>query len=65
MIFPSGRGTCHELREEKVTLCNYLSARILNADGRFSRNLDYIFFAQYLPEINQVISNVSVALRKG
>lgn len=38
--------------------------RILNADGRFANNVEYIFYAQYLSEIEQVVSNVSIALRK-
>ncbi len=29
------------------------------------QNIDYIFYGQYLSELNQVISNVSIALRKG
>ena len=43
----------------------YLNTRILNADGRFAKNTDYLFYAQYMSELNQVVSNVSIALRKG
>ncbi|XP_056598318.1 uncharacterized protein LOC130416992 [Triplophysa dalaica] len=65
VLFPKGTGTFHESRQEKLTICKYLKNRILNADGRFAQNLDYIFYGQYLSELNQVISNVSIALRKG
>lgn len=65
VLFPKGTGTFNDIREEKLTLCRYFNNWIINADGRFSKNLDYIFYAQYLSEINQVVSNVSIALRKG
>jgi len=65
VLFPKGTGTFHDQRPEKLTLSRYLNNRILNADGRFAQNLDYIFYGQYLSELNQVISNVSIALRKG
>lgn len=62
---PSGSNTFHEYRQQRLTLSGYLSLRLLNADGRFAQNLDYVFYAQYLSEVQQVVSNVSVALRKG
>ena len=65
VLFPKGTGTFHDTRQHRLTLSRYLNARILNADGRFASNLDYIFYAQYLSEIHQVVSNVSIALRKG
>ncbi|XP_035258455.1 uncharacterized protein LOC118219420 [Anguilla anguilla] len=65
VLFPKGTGTFNDTRGEKLTICRYFNNRILNADGRFAKNLDYIFYAQYLSEINQVVSNVSIALRKG
>ncbi|XP_072565389.1 uncharacterized protein [Paramormyrops kingsleyae] len=65
VLFPKGTGTFHDRRKEKLTLCRYLNARILNADGRFGKNLDYIFYGQYLSELQQVVSNVSIAVRKG
>ncbi|XP_072554803.1 uncharacterized protein [Paramormyrops kingsleyae] len=65
VLFPKGTGTFHDRRKEKLTLCRYLNTRILNADGRFGKNLDYIFYGQYLSELQQVVSNVSIAVRKG
>jgi hypothetical protein len=64
-LFPKGTGTFHDTRPHRLTLSRYINTRILNADGRFSSNLDYIFYSQYLSEVNQVVSNVSIALRKG
>ncbi|XP_072565310.1 uncharacterized protein [Paramormyrops kingsleyae] len=65
VLFPKGTGTFHDRKKEKLTLCRYLNTRILNADGRFGKNLDYIFYGQYLSELQQVVSNVSIAVRKG
>lgn len=37
----------------------------MSADNRFAKDTNYIFFAQYLKELDQVTSSVSIALRKG
>ncbi|XP_056093733.1 uncharacterized protein LOC130072579 [Rhinichthys klamathensis goyatoka] len=65
VLFPTGGPTFHDERERKITLSRYLNARILNADGRFARSTDFIFYAQYMSELDQIVSNVSIALRKG
>ncbi|KAK0134798.1 OTU domain-containing protein 4 [Merluccius polli] len=65
VLYPLGGPTFHDERESKITLARYLNTRILNADGRFARNTDFIFYAQYISEVYQVVSSVSVALRKG
>ncbi|XP_075334585.1 uncharacterized protein LOC142395729 [Odontesthes bonariensis] len=65
VLFPSGQNTYHANRSHRLTLFRYFNNRLLHADGRFSSNVEYIFYAQYMSELEQVISNVSVALRKG
>lgn len=65
VLYPTGGPIFHDNREVKITLARYLNTRILNADGRFARNTDYIFYAQYISEVHQVVYSVSVALRKG
>ena len=65
VLYPTGGPTLHAEREETITLLRYLNTRILNADGRFAQNTDFIFYAQYISEVNQVVSSVSIALRKG
>ena len=64
-LFPMGSPTYHDFRNNRLTLSRYFNNRILNADGRFATNLEYIFYAQYMSEVNQVSSNISIALRKG
>ncbi|XP_058478094.1 uncharacterized protein LOC131449268 [Solea solea] len=65
VLFPHGHSVFHDNREHRLTLSRYLNNRILHADGRFAQNVEYIFFAQYMSELEQVVSNVSIALRKG
>ena len=65
VLFPQGLNTYHESRVYQLSLSRYFNNRILNADGRFAQNVEYIFYAQYLSELEQVVSKVSIALRKG
>ncbi|XP_070407786.1 uncharacterized protein [Nothobranchius furzeri] len=65
VLFPSGSKTYHESRQYNLTLNRYFNTRLLHADGRFAHNVEYIFFAQYMSELEQVVSKVSIALRKG
>uniref|UniRef100_A0A3B3YQH8 ATP-dependent DNA helicase n=1 Tax=Poecilia mexicana TaxID=48701 RepID=A0A3B3YQH8_9TELE len=65
VLFPLGSNTFHEKRQYRLTLSRYFNNRLLHADGRFARNVEYIFFAQYMSELEQVVSKVSIALRKG
>ncbi|XP_044191554.1 uncharacterized protein LOC122969696 [Thunnus albacares] len=65
VLFPLGSKTFHDSRSYRLTLSRYFNNRIMHADGRFARNVEYIFFAQYMSEIDRVSSSVSVALRKG
>ncbi|XP_024120095.2 uncharacterized protein LOC112141236 [Oryzias melastigma] len=64
VIFPDGKNVFHEIRKYKLSLSRYFNNRILHADGRFAQNVEYIFFAQYMSEVEKVVCSVSVALRK-
>ncbi|KAK6167006.1 hypothetical protein SNE40_021119 [Patella caerulea] len=63
-LFPTGQNTFSDNRDERITLGRYLHCRLMNVDNRFAKNTDYIFYAQYLYELSQVVSSVSIALRK-
>ncbi|XP_069138832.1 uncharacterized protein [Argopecten irradians] len=65
VLFPDGENVFSDDRDTAITLCRYLHNRLMNVDNRFSEDTNFIFFAQYLAELQQVISNVSIALRKG
>ncbi|KAI2646116.1 OVARIAN TUMOR DOMAIN-containing deubiquitinating enzyme 10 [Labeo rohita] len=50
VLFPNGSPAYHDKRAQRLTLSRYFNNRILHADGRFAKNIEYIFFAQYLSE---------------
>jgi hypothetical protein len=63
-LFPTGCFGFDASREVNITPKKYFNARILNKDGKFARNVEYLFYSQYVTEHKQVMDNVSVALRK-
>ena len=64
-LFPLGKNTFPQPRETKLTLSKYFNARLLSADLRFAQNAQYIFFAQHAKELDQLLSGISIAMRKG
>ena len=64
-LLPDGNfGLSHD-RSIKLSPAKYFNARLFSADPRFATNKDFIFFAQYVTELNYISSNISLALRKG
>ena len=64
-LFPTAKNTFNQERERHLTLSKYLNARLLGSDTRFAQNTQYVFFAQYAKELNQLLSNISIAMRRG
>ena len=63
--FPYGDGGFADTeRDTKLTLRKYVNARLLDQDGRFAKDIDYIFGMQYAVEHKQVRDSISVALRQ-
>lgn len=63
-LFPSGNFSLNEDRDVKITLSRYFNKRLMNADNRFAKDTNYIFFSQYLSELNQVIEKTQISIRK-
>ena len=63
-LFPSGKYSWNESRDERITLSRYFNNRLMNADNRFAKDTNYIFFCQYLSELNQVIEKTQISIRK-
>ena len=57
--FCYGDGIFSTDRPRKLTYRRYFSQRLLDVDGRFARDLDYLFVAQYIVEANQVSSDTN------
>ncbi|XP_038063129.1 uncharacterized protein LOC119733831 [Patiria miniata] len=63
-LFPSGTPIFNDDRPVRITLSRYFLNRLMNADNRFAKNIQYIFYAQYLSEVQNVMSKVSIAMRQ-
>ena len=64
-MFPYGHGGYETsgYRNSKLTLRKYFQQRLLNVDGRFANNVEYLFCAQYATEIKQIKADSNIALR--
>ena len=63
--FPLGSGGLASTdRDVMLTPRQYFNQRILDCDGRFGKDTDYVFAAQYAIENKQVRDNVNVMLRQ-
>ncbi|XP_065926121.1 uncharacterized protein [Magallana gigas] len=63
-LFPSGRFSWNEERDERITLSRYFNNRLMNTDNRFAKDSNYIFFAQFMSELKQVIEKTQISIRK-
>ena len=55
--FCFGKGGFGRKRQRKITYRKYFNARLQDIDGRFARDLDYLFVAQYIVECKQVLDD--------
>ena len=63
-LFPYIRGGYFSSdRIVKLGICKYFQQRLLNADGHFAQNMEYIFCAQYISDIKQIQSDANMAIR--
>ena len=63
-LFPSGKYGYSFDRPKKVTMKKYFQSRMLHCDGRFAKNIDYLFYAQYRCEVKEIKDSLSVSMRK-
>ena len=52
-----GTGGFSTERPRKITYRKYFNQRLLDVDGRFARDMDYLFVAQYIVEAKQVLDD--------
>ena len=58
-------GDFKQNRELEISLTKYFDARILSMDNRFVSNPEYVFYAQFLKERQQIRDAAKIALKKG
>ena len=57
-LFPYGKGGYMSAeRPMKLGIRKHFEQRLLNCDGRFAKNMEYIFCAQYISDIKQIQSD--------
>ena len=64
-LFPNGEGAYHSDTERvrDLHIRKYFQQRLLNVDGRFAKNIEYIFCAQYISDIKQIQGEANLAIR--
>ena len=62
-FFPYGGGGYHGAhRKVKLPIRKYSQQHLLNVDGRFAQNIEYLFCAQFIADIKQIGSNATLAI---
>ena len=63
--FPNGKGGFADTqRDTRLTLRKYVNAHLLDQDGHFAKDIQYIFGMQYTVEHKQVKDCVGITLRQ-
>ena len=63
-LFPYGSGGYYSKeRQCRLPIRKYFQQRLLNVDGHFAKNIEYIFCAQYISDIQQIQSDANLAIR--
>ena len=62
-LFPYGGGGYHSAHGKvKLLIRKYFQQCLLNVDGRFAQNIEYLFCAQYIADIKQIESDATLAI---
>ena len=62
--YPSGKYGLNTEKKTKLTAQKYFNQRLLNVDGRFAADIEYLLTAQYIVESKQVMDNINIAFRQ-
>ena len=63
-LFPYGHFSYNsQKRSVKLPLRKYFQQRLLNVDGRFAKNIEYIFCAQHMIDLQHIQSEINLAIR--
>ena len=62
-LFPYGSGGYHNAhRKVKLPIRKYFQQCLLQVDGKFAQNIEYLFCAQYIADIKQIESDATLAI---
>ena len=62
--YPIGKGGFSQERKEKITVRKFFNQRLLDVDGRFAKDVEYLLAAQYAVEHDQVDNLQSIVIRQ-
>ena len=62
--FPISDGCFAAERPRKLTYRKYFNQRLLDVDGRFAKDIDYLFVAQYIVEAKQIVDDANNFIRR-
>ena len=62
--YPTGKFGLMAHRDKKLTVRKYFNQRLLDADGRFCKDVEYLLTVQYAVESKQVADDASIVLRQ-
>ena len=62
--YPTGMNGFVTERKIRLTVRKYFNQQLLDADGRFARDIEYLLTAQYAVESKQVADDASIAMRQ-
>ena len=62
--YPNGVGGHKFQREQRLTLRKFFNQRLLDADGRFARDVEYMLTAQYAVDSKQINDEANIALHQ-
>ena len=62
--YPYGKFGLLANREQKLTVRKYFNQTLLDADGRFAKDIEYLLTVQYAVESKQVADDASIMLRQ-
>ena len=63
-MYPLGKGGFSEERKEILTVRKFFNQRLLDVDGRFAKDVDYLLAAQYAVEQDQIDHLQSIVIRQ-
>ncbi len=58
-------GDYNQKRDKNISVTKYFDSRVLSIDTRFQSDPEWIFYAQYLKEVEQVHNAATIAMKKG
>ena len=63
-LFPFGKTGFDSVGQcvTKLSLWKYYQQRLLNVDGSFAKNIEYLFCAQYASDLKQIQLDANIAL---